>query len=307
MSDSPSLAILLCTYNGEAHLAEQLASILGQDASNLSIYASDDGSSDGTVDILARYSEATSVPIYIRQGARVRHTANFLSLVTDASIQASYFAYADQDDYWDPDKLSRALSQLERVPPSVPALYCGRTRSVAKNGTHLGLSPRFTRPPCFQNALIQNIGGGNTMVFNKAARQLLLAAGPADVATHDWWTYLLVSGAGGEVIYDPEPALSYRQHEGNEVGANLSMRDRIRRYLGAMAGRNREWGDRNIDALQACRQLLTPENQACLNAFSAARNAGLVERIRGMRHSGVHAQTVTGNVGLIAAILLKKI
>jgi hypothetical protein len=80
---------------------------------------------------------------------------------------------------------------------------------IEAGGAPIGFSPLFVRAPTFQNALVQNIGGGNTMVFNRAAR-LALRATRADVAlvSHDWWTYQVVTGIGGTA--HPCPSLRYR-------------------------------------------------------------------------------------------------
>jgi hypothetical protein len=71
---------------------------------------------------------------------------------------------------------------------------------VDARGVSIGLSPLFEKPPSFANAIVQNIGGGNTMVFNEAARQLIAqTVKDAQVVSHDWWAYLLVSACGGAV------------------------------------------------------------------------------------------------------------
>ena len=75
--------------------------------------------------------------------------------------------------------LQRALTWLATVPADVPALYCGRTELVSDDGRSYGFSPLFTRPIAFRNAIIQSLGGGNTMVFNKAAKRLLETDGQA--------------------------------------------------------------------------------------------------------------------------------
>src|SRR5207253_1787714 len=99
----------------------------------------------------------------VRNGPANGVCANFLSLATDPAIDADYFAFSDQDDVWYRDKLRRALTWLATVPGDVPALYCGRTELMSIDGRSYGLSPLFTRPPTFRNALVQNLGGGNTM------------------------------------------------------------------------------------------------------------------------------------------------
>ena len=51
----PSVAVLLCSYQGEPHLAEQLDSIAAQSHRSWTVWVSDDGSTDGTLAILKRY------------------------------------------------------------------------------------------------------------------------------------------------------------------------------------------------------------------------------------------------------------
>ncbi len=218
----PEVAVLLCTFNGARYLAEQVRSILDQTHPAISLYISDDGSQDDTCDIVQTFFSASpQSAIDLRTGPGRGATSNFLSLICDSDISADYFAFADQDDVWDADKLSRAIAKLAECDASRPALYCARTRSVTESGSIIGFSPSFRRMPSFSNAIVQNIGGGNTMVINRVARDLLCAAGMVDAVSHDWWTYLLVSGAGGRVESSIRtPCLDYRQHPGNLIGAN---------------------------------------------------------------------------------------
>lgn len=302
------VAVLLCTYNGARHLNRQLESIASQDIGTINVFASDDNSVDGTLEKLSYWADNSAfASLQVRTGPGRGHAANFLSLISADDIDCDIFAFADQDDIWDTNKLSRAVAALDDVPSHIPALYCTRTRTVSETGELNGLSPLFSKPPAFPNALLQNIAGGNTMVMNAAARALLQRAGAVDVVSHDWWTYLLVSGGGGEVIYDARPSLSYRQHERNAIGANTGFFNRFRRYGGFLSGRNRVWNERNIKALQGCRSLLTENNQRVLAEFENARKGSIISRFRALRCSGVYAQTTSGNIGLIAATLLKKI
>ena len=61
-------------------------------------------------------------------------------------IDADYFAYADQDDVWEADKLERAVAWLQTVSENVPALYGSRTLLVDARNQHIGYSPLFERP-----------------------------------------------------------------------------------------------------------------------------------------------------------------
>ena len=144
------------------------------------------------------------------------------------------------------------------------------------------------------------------MVFNRPALKLLREAGQVDVASHDWWVYLLLSGAGASIYYDPRPGLSYRQHDRNVIGASTGWASRIRRYLGALHGRNRAWNECNLLALQANTRLLTATSRRQLALFGQLRASSLWARWRALRAGGFHAQTTSGNIGLYIATLLKK-
>lgn len=225
--DAMRVAILMCTKNGAKFLAQQLKSIADQTHTNWTLFVSDDGSSDETVDIVARFAREFSQRVVSRLGPGKGVCANFLSLATDPSIDADYFAFSDQDDIWHKNKLERAINWLATVPDQIPGMYCGRTELVTADGQSYGLSPLFTRAPAFQNALVQSLGGGNTMVFNRAAKKMLEDAGRIEVVLHDWWLYQLVSAAGGAIHYDPRPTIKYRQHPNSLIGSNLGWRARI--------------------------------------------------------------------------------
>ena len=303
------VAILLCTHQGQRFLSEQLASFEYQTHTNWVLWASDDGSEDDTTEILQAFKNRfPNTQVFIINGPSDGFVSNFLSLACHQKIDADYFAYADQDDIWKPDKIERAIDHLINTPHNVPSLYCSRTELINASGDHIGFSPLFKKPPSFQNALIQNIGGGNTMVFNRSSRMLLIAAGDqAAVVSHDWWTYQLVSGVGGFVYYDSYPSLLYRQHENNLIGMNISWTSRFRRLSMLLQGRFREWNDRHTTELLKIKNILAQENQTTLEAFIQGRQSSFFQRLPKLHQSGIYRQTLLGNLGLFAAVALKKI
>ncbi len=305
----PKVAILLCTYHGQRYLAEQLDSFATQTHSNWEVWASDDGSEDGTHATLEAYRQKwPKGRLSIHFGPANGFAENFLSLTAKASNQADYYAYSDQDDLWEVDKLERAVSWLEAIPRNIPALYCSRTRLVDAENNEIGLSPLFSKPPSFANALMQNIGGGNTMVFNNAARALLREAGETTkVITHDWWAYIVVTGCGGKVFYDSYPSLRYRQHDSNVMGMNATWTARFKRIRMLWEGRFRNWNDTNIVGLRKLQHKLTPENREILERFASARQMSLIPRLIHLKRSGIYRQTLFGNLGLIAAAIFGKI
>jgi len=305
----PKVAVLLCTMQGQRFLAEQLNSIATQTHPNWEIWASDDGSDDHTHSILEHYQEHWGEErLSIHAGPSEGSTANFLSLTCRADIDTEFFAYADQDDIWESDKLARAMKWLQTVPRHIPALYGSRTQLVDERNQYIGYSPLFTRSPSFENALVQNVAGGNTMVFNRAARDLLRRAGDqVQVVAHDWWAYMVITGCGGRVHYDPYPTVRYRQHGDNQVGANISWGARLVRLRLLLKGRFRAWTDENVRALRSIRPMLTDDNASTLDEFDLSRHGAMWGRISGLWIAGVYRQTILGNMALVAAAILRKI
>ena len=307
--DLPKVAILLCTKQGERFLPAQLESFTTQKHKNWVVWASDDASDDHTKKILLDFQkENGSDRIFVIDGPDKGFCKNFLSLACNPDVSADFYAYSDQDDIWEVDKLQRAIDFLKGIPRRVPALYCSRTRLVDAKNSQIGLSPLFKKEPYFANALMQNIGGGNTMVFNQAAIELLRKLDTSkEVVSHDWLTYMVVSGCGGKVFYDTYPALRYRQHDENLVGMNTTWPARFIRISLMFQGRFKSWNDQNIAALNGLRDHLTSENQEIFDRFSEARNRSFISRLIGLKRSGIYRQTLFGNLGLIAAAIFKKI
>lgn len=244
----------------------------------------------------------------MRAGPQRGFVANFLSLACSSDINTDFFAFSDQDDIWEKDKLSRAIKWLGAVSPETPALYATRTRLIDDDDNEIGLSALFKKPPSFSNALVQSISGGNTLVFNAAACELVrLAGSDVNIVSHDWWLYLLVTGCGGRVYYDPEPSLRYRQHAENLVGANTGLKANVFRARKLIAGQLRKFSAEHIHAFSRIRSRLTPESAQILSEFTQARDKKLPQRILGFSRSGIYRQTWLGNIGLIAAVLMKKI
>jgi len=305
----PKVAILVGTYDGQRYLVEQLDSFKAQTHGNWEVFASDDGSNDCTHAILEAYRQQWgSNKLSVNVGPAKGFAANFLSLTCNANIQADHYAYSDQDDVWEADKLQRAVEWLQTVPAHVPGLYCSRTRLVDDCNASIGLSPLFSKPPSFANALMQNIGGGNTMVFNNAARKLLCKVGDkVDVVTHDWWAYLVVTGCGGQVFYDPYPSVRYRQHDNNLVGMNNSWRARLMRIRMLAQGQFKRWNDRNIAAIQELTKNLTPKNREILDLFVKGRAQPLLPRLMLLKRSGIKRQSLPSNIALLIAAIFGKI
>jgi hypothetical protein len=223
------------------------------------------------------------------------------------TINASYYAYADQDDIWETNKLQHAIDWLATIPKNIPALYCSRTQLIDEYDNEIGYSPLFTKTPSFANALVQNIGGGNTMVFNQAARDVICQVNAANIISHDWLAYIVITGCGGVVLYDSKPSIKYRQHNDNLVGSNSGWQNRLTRIKMLLQGRLKSWNEQNILAIASIKNRLTPKNQIIFEQFLVARKSWLVPRLVNFLKSGIYRQTLLGNLGLIAAAVFNKI
>lgn len=210
--------VLMSTYNGTTYLAEQVDSILQQTDVQVELLVRDDGSTDGTQDFLQQQQECGRLNWY--QGENVGPAQSFLSLLRDAP-QADYYALADQDDVWLPQKLSTAIQHLANAPQATPALYFGQTLPV---DSHLQPLPYVPLTPCrtLGEALIHYFVGGNTMVLNHDLRQWVNRHTPQHIEMHDVYLYALALALGSQVVFDPTPHILYRQHSGNVVGSPKS-------------------------------------------------------------------------------------
>ncbi|MEH2487042.1 glycosyltransferase family 2 protein [Bradyrhizobium sp. AZCC 2230] len=304
----PKIVILLASRNGAEYLQQQLDSFRAQSYSNWELQVSDDGSTDSTIDVLKAFAESIPQPVTIRQGPRQGFWQNFMSLVRNGEIVGDLFAYSDQDDIWFSDKLARAVAWFETRDLGQPALYFTRTELIEADGTSRGYSPLFSRLPGFQNALVQNIGGGNTMVFNAAARHSLRAT-PVDasIVAHDWWTYQVTTGAGGVAHYDPRPSLQYRQHGENLIGANVGLRARLIRLHAFAGGRVVMWNEINLKLLDRMRSMLTRESIATLDFYTSARRAVWPRRLWLVWRSRVYRQRRVETLGLYLGALFGKL
>lgn len=288
-------------------LAEQLASLAAQTVPSLDILVSDDGSTDGTLEMLeetARRWDKGRFTIMAGPGAGSA-AENFRSLILSVEKPYESIAFCDQDDIWLPTKLECAVAEIGSE-PAVPQVHCARTELIDPEGKSIGLSPYFRRPPNFSNALVQSLAGGNTMVMNRKAFELVrAAAAKARFVSHDWWTYQVVTGTGGRIVYSAVPDTRYRQHANNDVGANVGLLARAHRVVALFGGRFRRWNDVNLEALTLCEDLLTADARKVLRDFGRARTGSLWNRLAMLRRSGAYRQTVAGQVSLYGACILR--
>lgn len=288
--DPTHIPILMGTKNGAPHLRAQLASIRVQSHTNWSLWISDDGSRDGTRDMLATFARTTRQPVRLLAGPGRGVAANYLGLLTQSDLPFGPIAFADQDDLWQPDHLARGLAALAR--------HAGGAGGVAYAAPGLAvdatLRPRtrprpFARGPSFANALVENILAGNGLMLDAHATDLARRGGVPDVPFWDWWLYLLLSGIGTDLVLDPRPGLFYRAHGANQMGPRVGMGAALWRIRRLMDGTYGRWIEANLAALEPYMEHLTPDAKQRFKALITARKGR--PRARMLSHLGALRQT----------------
>ena len=306
---SPSIAILMGTYNGGSYIAEQLDSICKQTFTNWKIIISDDGSTDNTLDIIRAYQQRIgSDRCMLKHGPSTGFADNFMGLARDSDIKADYYFFSDQDDIWLPDKLERAVNCLKAIDANQSALYGSSTLLANEHGIIYDKSHIYLFPKNFRNAIVQCVAGGNSMAFKQALKDIIEQISPVKVVSHDWWMYQLITAIDGYFYYDQEPTLIYRQHSQAVVGTNTSMVSRIHRLSMVTKGRFKHWNDINVAALDQIRHLMSPSAIETLDYFKQARTAKLFkDRIRLLNISGIFRQSRQGTLSLFIAVIIRMI
>ncbi len=288
------VAILLSAFNGERFLGQQLHSYVAQTHQNWQLYWRDDGSSDGSAEVMNGFAAERGSGQCVHLDDAGHHSAanSFLSLLRMALLgEAVYFAFSDQDDVWLPDKLAHAVARLAQLGEGRPGLYFCPRALVDADLRPIGPAPRLRRPPGFPAALTQNVIPGCCLMLNRAAAELIEATEMPDRTWHDWWCYLVVSANDGAILRGETPDILYRQHAGNLVGEPSAI---WRRAIRA-ANRGREpfmsvfW--RHVAALRARPELLPERSRAILTTISDASRAGIHARARALFIPGFVRQT----------------
>ena len=216
---------LLSTYNGEKYLQQQLNSLYSQENVDVQIIVRDDGSNDRTHEILDCNQTEGKLTWY--KGENLKPAKSFMDLVY-TSPDAEWYAFCDQDDIWLPDKLKIAIRALKECNSNRPALYYGHPRLVDSELNPLESSINtYDRMLDFYSAMINSNATGCTMVFNKALMDLVRREHPSFIAMHDGWLHKICILSKGNLIYDEDVHILYRQHSANVIGSSNSIKKKF--------------------------------------------------------------------------------
>lgn len=209
----------MSTYNGSKYLREQIDSILRQEDANIHLFIRDDGSRDDTTRIIDEYINGND-SIHLILGENIGVGRSFMQLVYDTPNDYDYYAFSDQDDIWLPTKVKKAIACLK---DKKVALYCSNQTLIDRSGEII--STRHDSEPSltWEQAVCNNRLSGCTMVWTKCFQKIVSENNrrPSNELLenriHDVW-FSAVAGLIGNIYFDQESFILYRQHENNVVG-----------------------------------------------------------------------------------------
>jgi glycosyltransferase involved in cell wall biosynthesis len=217
------VSIVMATFNGQKHIADQLESLAAQTLRPIELIVSDDRSTDDTLSVVQAFSKRAPFPVYMRQNPqRLGYGENFLT-ATRLAI-GKYIAFCDQDDIWHPNKLARCVAALQ----TENALLCAHTAYLIDDASNIiGFFSQSIQNSMVCSPLTLPPWGvffGFTQVFQKSLLDLIDAQSRGrdnntkdSLLAHDRWVYFLASSFGKTVVL-AEPLASYRQHGANLFG-----------------------------------------------------------------------------------------
>lgn len=242
-NSTKTVAILLATYNGEKYITEQLDSIAHQTYHDYCCYIHDDGSTDGTRELVLNYCKRNPEQFRYVEGPSCGGAKyNFFFLMENIQNE-KYIMFSDQDDYWMPEKVEvtlRTMQEEENNGQNSTEYICVYSNLEVVN-TYLSMintsfykySGKQPLKNDLKSLIMTNVVVGCTMMINRKLLEKALELKNRELLfMHDWWIALIAS-ASGKMIFIDKPLIKYRQHSGNVVGANKKngLLKRVRSFL----------------------------------------------------------------------------
>lgn len=282
--------VLMSTYNGEKYIQEQIDSILAQEDCLVELLIRDDGSTDKTSEIINKYKEQGYVTI-LEENNNLRPAKSFLRLL-EVAPECKYYAFADQDDVWDKDKLITAINKLENE--KKPALYCSNARVVDEelnsNGDNVYKHEKYVN---FESIVVNGNFMGCTMVFNNELRKQVLTAKKSNYyLMHDYFMAIFCALIDGKIIYDSTPHMNYRIHSNNTVGVSINFIGKIRKKLKTIFSKNEPKISKQCKCILEITHLGTEKNREFIN-FMSRYNTNLKMKLKLMTNKEIKYEKIS--------------
>ena len=213
--------ILLATYNGEKYIREQIDSILNQTHTEFRLLISDDGSTDGTRNILNEYKLKDNRIEVFMQEKNLGVVKNFEFLL--GKVEAKYYMFSDQDDIWKESKIEKSLNKIEEgydlVYSDLEVVDENLNVTYSSYWKLKGIYNKIKKYNNFESLYLNNFVTGCTLISKKELiNSFMPLPNTSKFVLHDYWISLIIS-QNGKIAYVEEPLIKYRQHKNNKVGS----------------------------------------------------------------------------------------
>ena len=226
------IAVLLASYNGVKYIKEQIDSILNQKEVDVTIFISDDLSTDKTIEYLQDIYKDFKNIVYLPSGSKFGGAGkNFFRLIRDVDFSSfDFISFVDQDDIWYEDKLIRAIKTIEDKQLDA---YSSNVLAFWEDGKEMIINKSSSQAR--YDYLFEAAGPGCTYVLKKDLAiflQKFICDNWEDVnkiELHDWFIYAFARENNYKWHIDEKPSMRYRQHTSNQVGANDGLKAKLKR------------------------------------------------------------------------------
>lgn len=267
-----TVQVLMSTYNGERYIRRQIDSIMAQTGVEVYLLIRDDGSEDSTVSIIQEYVEQYPDRIQIVIGKNIGWEKSFIQLLRMAG-NFDYYAFADQDDYWFPDKEICSIKTLEADSyMMIPKLV--QINMIYADEHLKAIYPVPTRAVDIKyhdEIYADDFFLGCSMTWNYLAMKLFQQYYPMGSFGHDRWCgvvcYLL-----GKVYYNPQKNFYYIRHIGNASTVGNRLHGRIKRIKTFISGSSTVYDNLGADLLRGYTNLLGAHDLQICNDFVIYRH-----------------------------------
>jgi rhamnosyltransferase len=219
----PKVLIVLCSYNGEKYIQEQINSILNQTDIQVSLMIYDDRSKDETISIINNINDSR-ISVFINEFNSSSPAHNFLNAINrtylNDILNHDYFALADQDDVWLENKISSAINLIKK---SQASLYCSNlTKWVENKNTTSIIKKNYSQKK--YDYLFEGGSAGCTYVLDKtfflSLKHMInnVSNWNNKYLSHDWLIYFFARHKNYKVIIDQTSYIKYRIHNNNVHG-----------------------------------------------------------------------------------------
>ncbi|MEN2662795.1 glycosyltransferase family 2 protein [Lacticaseibacillus paracasei] len=292
----------MSTYNGEKYLDQQLKSIYDQVGVNVTVIVRDDGSTDATQTILEQYHQTRDLRWYT--GSNLGPAYSFLDLLSHSGGTA-YYAFSDQDDVWNPNKLAIAVNKLKECKDAQrPALYASNYQLVDQDLNPLASNHHVTTTT-FNAAIVSSCCTGCTMVFNEALAKIVNQGSPKHLVMHDDWIHKVCLAMNGVVFYDPQMTLQYRQHGNNADGGVHSITSKVISLFKRNMNHDCIRSKQLQDLYKMYSSSMTAKKREQLIDVADYLSFGIWHRVKLLRSKDITTPYARLNRGFRLAILLK--